>query len=231
MIGEYHVHAVIPARGNSKGIIKKNLRQVNGKSLVAIAVESAKRSTYIDQAIVTSDHRDILLEAEKAGADVTISRPAHLAQDDTPGVEPIIHAIDFLKLTGYVVLVQPTSPLRCHSDIDKCIEQCFERKASTCASVCKVSKHPYWMFSLDEKGVLHRYISDKEIPHRRQELPRLYQINGAVYVAEISWLLKNKIIISQDTLGVEMPVRRSVDIDSIEDLKYAEVLAGDALEN
>ena len=142
-------------------------------------------------------------------------RPAYLARDDTPGIEPVIHA---LKTTGngydYVVLLQPTSPLRTVDDIDDCIHCCISEGAPVCISVSPVSKSPYWMHTLNEYHRLTPLLPIKKATDRRQDLPPVYVENGAVYVAEVSYLLKENSFITEQTLAYIMPAERAADIDT-----------------
>lgn len=123
MINGKKVLAIIPARGGSKGIPKKNIKPLNGKPLIAWTIEEAKKSVYIDKLIVSTDCEEILEVAKEFGAEVPFKRPAELAQDDTPSVELILHAIDYLSGYDYITLLQPTSPLRVVKDIDQCISK------------------------------------------------------------------------------------------------------------
>lgn len=146
-----------------------------------------------------------------------------LAQDDTPGIEPVIHAIKSLEEKyDYVVLLQPTSPLRTVKDIDACIERCWLEKADSCVSVCKVSESPYWMYTLDKKQRLNPLLKTEGLYVRRQDLPVVFLLNGAVYVASVPFLLRSKSFIGENTLHYEMPKRRSIDIDKELDLFIAE---------
>ena len=134
MIDNKRVLAIIPARGGSKGVPRKNIRNLAGKPLIAWTIKEGKKSKYIDRLILSSEDSEIIEIAKAYGCDVPFVRPEELAKDNTSGVEPVLHAVS--KLEGYdiVVLLQPTSPLRTVTDIDKCIEKCIFEKAYLCLS-------------------------------------------------------------------------------------------------
>lgn len=224
MINGKKVLAIIPARGGSKGIPKKNIKPLNGKPLIAWTIEEAKKSGYIDKLIVSSDSDEILKVAKEFGAEVPFKRPAELAQDDTPGIEPVLHALEHFLEYDYVVLLQPTSPLRNVEDIDGAIILCDKEKASSCVSVTESSKSPFWMFNIDVGGVLTPLFEGKEIPYQRQQSPKVFELNGAVYVSTRESLLLNKSFFINSTRSYIMPNDRSKDIDSMEDLLLCELL-------
>lgn len=212
----YHgrsILAVIPARGGSKGVPRKNLRKVNDKSLLEISIETSKNSRYIDRVIVSSEDKEIIQEAITAGADVPFVRPENLARDDTPGIDPILHAIDVLEPYDYVMLLQVTSPLRTSMDIDQCIEYCFRQHASACVSVVEPRQHPCWMYSVSANKSLIPLFPGKTF-FRRQDLPLAYAVNGAIYIAKTHWLQQKKTFITDETVAYLMPPERSIDIDS-----------------
>lgn len=225
MVNDKKVIAVIPARGGSKGVPRKNIRPLRGKPLLVWTIEAARGSRYIDRVILSSDDEEIIAVAEKANCEVPFVRPAELARDDTPGVEPVLHALRMVPGYDYVVLLQPTSPLRRAEDIDRCIEACLREDAPCCVSVTAPEKSPFWMFSMDQGSRLTPLLSAEGYT-RRQDLPPVYALNGAVYVAKTEWLLATRSFITGDTIGCEMSREHSVDIDSEEDLAYCEFRLG-----
>ncbi len=223
MIESSTVLAIITARGGSKGLPRKNVLPVAAKPLIAWTVEAARQSRYIDRLILSSEDQEIIDTACACGCEAPFRRPDVLAKDDTPGIEPVLHAITTLKQNyDYIVLLQPTSPLRTTADIDNCIETCIRGGANTCVSVTKVKKSPYWMFSLDEAKRLKPLMIDTPLPTRRQDSPTAYVLNGAVYVARREWLLKEKVFVGKGTVAYVMPEERSLDIDNKADLELAE---------
>ena len=224
MINGKSILAIIPARGGSKGVSRKNIRNVAGKPLLAWTIVEATKSKYIDRVILSSEDSEIIRVAEEWGCEVPFVRPIELAQDDTPGIEPVIHAIQSLQDYDYVVLLQPTSPLRTYTDIDACLELCIKSQSSSCVSVTEPDKSPYWMFKLTSDKKLRPLIESGELACRRQDLQKVYAVNGAVYVSDCTYLLKEKSLIGNDTIAYEMPRERSLDIDTEFDLKICEII-------
>jgi len=180
------VLAIIPARGGSKGVPRKNIRLLAGKPLIAWTIGEAKKSKYIDRLILSSEDEEIIQVAREWGCEAPFVRPKELAQDDTPGIEPVLHAIDILNdKYDYVVLLQATSPLRTANDIDGCIETCTFSNKQPCVSVTEVSEHPYWMYTINSSNHLDQFVKQRNEIYRRQELPKVYILNGAVYVAPV----------------------------------------------
>lgn len=223
MIDGKKILAIIPARGGSKGLPRKNIRYLSGKPLIAWTIEEAKKSKYIDRLILSSDDKEIITIAKSLGCEVPFVRPPNLAEDDSPIINSVLHAIKLLPGYDYVYLLQPTSPLRSVIDIDGCIELCLLKCANSCVSVTEVKESPYWMYFLDTESKMRPLIDDKK-NIRRQELPKLYILNGAIYVAQCNWLLKNQTFITTETISYFMPIERSLDIDTILDLCFAEVI-------
>ncbi|OGP62231.1 MAG: acylneuraminate cytidylyltransferase [Deltaproteobacteria bacterium RBG_13_49_15] len=225
MIRGKTVLAVITARGGSKGLPGKNIRPIAGKPLIAWSIEEAKKSRYIDRLILSSEDDEIIAVAKQWGCEVPFVRPAELATDDIPGVEPILHALGAIpEKYDYVVLLQPTSPFRLAEDIDGCIEICLERHAFACVSVTEPDKSPYWMYNLNEKGFMVPVTNLGYTTSRRQDLPPAYAINGAVYVADTVWLKEQRAFLSPETVAFIMPRERSYDIDTELDLKICDML-------
>ena len=216
--------AIIPARGGSKGIPRKNIRPLAGKPLIGWTIDAAKQASCIDRLIVSTDDDEIASAALELGADVPFMRPTELAFDETPGIAPVLHAIEQLPEYDWVLLLQPTSPLRSADDIDGIWQFCQERSAPSAVSVCEVGKHPYWMYHLNTAQCLEPCFTGKLEVTRRQELPQAYALNGALYLAQTDWLIKNKNFIGDDTLGYVMPFERSADLDTPEDWRWIEDL-------
>lgn len=219
MIQGKKVLGIIPARGGSKGVPGKNIRVVAGKPLIAWTIEEAKKSKYLDRLILSSDDAEIIRVAKEWGVDVPFVRPDELAQDDTPGIEPVLHAVRELPGYDYIVLLQPTSPLRSVEDIDHCIENCFTLVAPACVSVTVPEKSPYWMYTVNSDNRMKPLLEAYDYTCR-QDLPVVYALNGAVYVADISWLELKKSFVTEETVAFEMTKEHSVDIDTESDLSF-----------
>lgn len=213
---------IIPARGGSKGVLRKNIRDLAGKPLIAWTIEEAKKSKFADRIILSSDDEEIIQVAKHYGCEVPFIRPKELAQDDTPGIDPVLHAIDKCPGYDYVVLLQPTSPLRTAEDIDGCIQFFLDNHADTCVTVKEVDESPYWMYTKNDEGQLTNLIKQDFLITRRQELPKVYKLNGAVYVAKTERLKQTKSFLSEETVAFVMPKNRSVDIDIEDDFPMCE---------
>ncbi|MEK4406559.1 acylneuraminate cytidylyltransferase family protein [Sporosarcina sp. FSL K6-6792] len=222
MINKKRVLAIIPARGGSKGVPRKNVRLLSGKPLIAWTIEEAKKSKYIDRLILSSDDQEIIETAKTYGCEAPFVRPNNLAKDSTLGIDPVLHALEGIPGYDYVVLLQPTSPLRLAKDIDGCIERLTETSSHACVSVTYPDSSPYWMYTMNEKGTLQPLIKQKGISTRRQDLPMVYALNGAVYVAGIEWLKMRQSFLTEETAAFVMPRERSYDIDTEEDFMWCD---------
>ncbi|BBB91706.1 MAG TPA: acylneuraminate cytidylyltransferase family protein [Methylomusa anaerophila] len=220
MIDEKSILAVIPARGGSKGVPRKNIRMLAGKPLIAWTIAEALQSKYIDRLILSSEDEEIIEVAKQYGCEVPFQRPKEFAADDTPGIEPILHAVQALsKPYDYVLVLQPTSPLRTVGDIDGCIKHCFSHEASCCVSICEAKESPYWMFQLNETSTMSPLIRSNRQYMRRQDLPKTYLLNGALYLADVKQLIQTRSFVTDNTIGYIMPAERSVDIDNERDFQ------------
>ena len=218
------VLAIIPARGGSKGILQKNIKLLSGKPLIAWSIETAKKAKCIDRLVVSTDSDAIAKIAIQYGAEVPFLRPPELATDNSPGIEPALHAVEHLPGFDWLLLLQPTSPLRTAMDIDSIYEFCNIKHASSAVSICEVKKHPYWIYKKDNSSYIQPFFNKHLEINRRQDLPKAYSLNGALYLIKVDQLIKNKSFINQETLGYLMNQERSTDIDTIEDWNWAEYL-------
>lgn len=219
---------IIPARGKSKGIPRKNIRNLAGKPLIAHTIEAAKKAKHVNRVIVSTDDEEILRIAGLYGAEVPFIRPKELAGDDTPSLMVIQHAVRYLEdvegyTVGIVVILQPTSPLRGEGRIDEAVEKLLKTGADSVITVCKVKHHPFWDFTAKEDRLYP--FSEKGITiSRRQDLPEIYAVNGAVYAVKRDVLFKQNSVFGKDTRAVVMPYEESVDIDDYFDLFIAEMV-------
>ena len=219
--------ALIPARGGSKGLPRKNIKLLFGKPLIAWTIEEARKNTYIDRIIVTTDDKEIAEVSKKYKADVPFLRPQELATDNSSAIDYILHALEWIKENDDVVydlllLLAPTSPLRLSEDIDKAIELLFLKEAKAVVSVCKTEHPPYWTNTLLGDGRMKDFIKPETLNKNRQELPNFYSLNGAMYLAYCDYLIKQKGFFGSETFACIMPKERSVDIDDSFDFKLAE---------
>jgi CMP-N-acetylneuraminic acid synthetase len=220
--------AVIPARGGSKGILHKNIQDLAGKPLIAYTIEAALKSKTLNRVIVSTDDAEIAKVAESYGAEVPFLRPAELAKDDTPSLLVIQHAVKYIeedegRKLDVVVILQPTSPLRSEKYIDEAVEKLLRTGADSVITVCKVRHHPFWSFTVKEDRVYP--FSEKGIAvSRRQDLPEIYAVNGAVYAVRRNVLFEQNSVFGRDTKAVVMPYEESVEIDDYFDLFVAEMV-------
>ena len=219
MIGAETVLAIIPARGGSKRLPRKNLRELAGKPLIAWTIEAAQRSRYLDRVMLSSEDEEIMRVAKDLGCEVPFARPAALATDDAPGIAPVLDALARLPGYAWVVLLQPTSPLRSAQDIDACIDACVQLRAPACVSVASAPKSPYWMYALGSDKKLKPLLAAAE---PRDQQPA-FVLNGAVYVARTEWLQTKQTFVDESTVAHVMPAERSVDIDDEIDFKFAQL--------
>jgi len=192
--------AIIPARGGSKGLPRKNILPLVGKPLIHWTIEAAQQSQYLDRVILSSEDDEIISIAKQAQCDVPFIRPQTLAEDETAGIAPILHAIETLEQKyDFIVVLQPTSPLRMAEDIDAAIRLCIDNNSPFCVSVTEPDKHPYWSYTLSDKKQLQALFPNP--PLRRQELPDVFVLNGAVYVAKVDDLLQQQNFLNNETLA------------------------------
>jgi len=216
VIGGKKVIAIIPARGGSKGLPGKNILPVGGKPLLAWTIEAASKARYIDRLILSSDDEAIIAVARQFGCEVPFRRDAQLAADDSPTMAVVFDALDRCPGYDWVVLLQPTSPLRIAEDIDKALERCVALKAPACVSVCEAEQSPYWMYTLQAGDRLSPLLPTGAT--RRQDLPPVYVLNGAAYVADVTWLSVARTFLTPETVAYEMPIDRSLDVDTEADI-------------
>ena len=222
MIGDKSVLGLIMARGGSKGLPRKNLRELGGKPMVVWSIEAGNQSQYIDRLILSSDDQEIIETVRPLDCEIPFVRPKSLASDTSSATDVSRHALESLpKKYDYLVLLQPTSPLRIACDIDRCVELCYQYKAPACVTIVESEKSPHWMYKLQGDCRLEPVISEAEKIFRRQDLPKTFTLNGAVFVARTDWILDQNDFLGPGTLGSEMPRIRSIDIDSEIDLVVA----------
>ena len=230
MFGDKRILGIIPARGGSKGVPGKNLRIVQGKPLVGRAVETALGSRYIDKLILSSEDAEIIDTAKKFGCNVPFIRPKELAADESVTNDVILHAMKSMtEKYDIIVCLQVTSPLVTSDDIDGTIRMCAENDIPSCVSVCEVDKSPFWMFTMPEGIILKPLMGDAYLTKRRQDLPKTFIPNGAVFVAQWDWFLETKTFYSSKTAGYVMPRSRSLDIDTENDFKLLEFIMKNGL--
>ena len=228
MLGQYHVTALIPARGGSKRLPRKNVKLLCGKPLIAWTIEAAKGSKYIDSIVVSTDDLEIKNISEKYGAIVPFLRPKSLSNDTASSFDVIKHAIEALEITGnnnLIILLQPTSPLRTSEDIDKALEFYLSKNAYGVVSISECEHSPLWSNTLPENLSMAEFIRPEIQGKRSQDLPKYYRLNGSIYIYNVEMLLrKNHIFYDERVLGHETPNSTSIDIDTLLDFQIAETI-------
>ena len=216
--------AIIPARGGSKRLPNKNILDLNGKPLIAWSIEAAKKSKYIDKIVVSSDSEEILKIAKKYDVNI-IKRPDELATDTASSIDVVKHVIKNYPGYEYIVLLQPTSPLRTEKHIDEAIELLERKKADAVISVCEMDHSPLWSNILPENLSMENFLREDVKNKRSQDLPKYYRLNGAIYICKTDkFLEKNTFFLDQNIYAYVMDRKSSVDIDNEIDFKLVEVL-------
>jgi CMP-N,N'-diacetyllegionaminic acid synthase len=216
--------AIIPARGGSKRLPQKNILKLAGKPLIAWSIEAGLQSKYIDKVLVTSDDDSILKIAKEYGSDI-LKRPQELAGDTASSIDAIIHAIENSDTYDFIVLLQPTSPLRDAKDIDGAIEYLLEKEADGVITVCEMEHSPLWCNKLPEDNNMEKFLKDEEKDRRSQDLQQYYRLNGAIYIAAKKSILQERtFFLSKNIYAYIMSQEKSVDIDTKLDFQFAQFL-------
>ncbi|MBH30566.1 MAG: acylneuraminate cytidylyltransferase [Candidatus Marinimicrobia bacterium] len=224
MINELSVLAVILARGGSKGLPKKNILPLGGKPLIVWTIEAANKSKYIDRCIVSTDCETIADVCLHNGGEVPFMRDASLATDSSNSNEVIMDSIYKLdKEYDFVISLQPTSPLRETEDIDNALEIICQKNAQALVSVFESSKPVSWHHTLNDHGIIEPVVGSIDKPNR-QDYKKTFLPNGAIFIARVEHFKHEKSFYSEFTLGYEMPIERSVDIDNKFDFLIASCL-------
>jgi CMP-N,N'-diacetyllegionaminic acid synthase len=219
---------IIPARGGSKGLPRKNVLPLLGKPLIAYTIEAALHANSLGRVVVSTDDPETAEIAGNSGADVPFLRPSELAQDNTPTLDVVRHVLANLKTSQsyepeIVVVLQPTSPLRRPADIDRAVAKLQSTEADSVVSLCTVDHNPHWMMRLQGDRVLP-FIEDGREYVRRQDLPAIYRMNGAIYVTRTDLIVNQKRLLGEDTRGYVMDQESSIDIDTALDMEIAALL-------
>lgn len=219
---------LIPARGGSKGVLRKNIRRLAGRPLIEYAITAARESTRLTRILVSTDDPEIAQVARELGADVPFLRPAELARDETPMLPVVCHALQFVEEAGEeydaVCLLQPTNPLREARLIDRCLELFTTSGADSVVTVLPVPAkyNPHWVYVEDEGGWLRLSTGESTPIGRRQDLPAAWHREGSVYVTSRQTLLVGQSLYGRRTVGLPIDPEMSVNIDSLADWERAE---------
>ncbi len=228
MYKQKKIIGIITARGGSKGIPKKNIKELGGKPLIAYTIESAQKSKYLTSFLLSTDNNEIADVARLFGCDVPFIRPAHLAEDKSSSIPVIQHALTWLReerreIYDYVMILQPTSPFRTAEDIDACIEKIVETDADSVMSMVELTD-----FSLKKlKRIEHEDIifplleEEGQQSSQRQEFESVYKRNCAIYLTRVNLIEKGDLFGAISRAYI-MPFDRSIDINTPFDFSLAE---------
>ena len=221
--------AIIPARGGSKRLPRKNIKELNGKPLIAWTIDAALGAPNVNKVVVSTDDNEIAEISLLSGAEVPFIRPQNLSTDNANSVDVIKHTIEFYAKSGqvfdFIILLQPTSPLRMAADITNAIELLKEKSADAVISVCEVEHSPLWSNTIPLTGSLKSFIKDEVKNIRSQDLATYYRLNGAIYIVETTkFIEQNTLFLNDNIYAYNMNIESSVDIDNEIDFSYAEFL-------
>ena len=217
---------IIPARGGSKGILGKNIRSLNGKPLIQYAVEAARSSNLVDRLILTTDSVEIAEVGKALGVEVPFLRPPDLAQDDTPMLPVIEHALLFVEMERWqpdiILLLQPTAPLRRAEHIQQAVKLLVESNCDSVVSVVEVPRHyvPDFVLRLED-GKLRTFL-DAPLITRRQDARPAYSRDGTIYAFWRDLLVKKRSIYGNDCRPILIPEDESCNLDTMHDWQEAE---------
>jgi CMP-N,N'-diacetyllegionaminic acid synthase len=227
------VLGIIPARGGSRRVPRKNIRLLAGKPLIAYTIEAALHSTSIERLVVSTDDEEIAEVARKWGAEVPFLRPAELAKSDTPDQPVFLHVLEWLKNNDdyepeIVVNLRPTTPFKTPQIIDRVVKKIRDTGADVVRTMTLVEgvHHPYWMYRLSEDGSAELISGDIKLSkyYQRQLLPPVYRINGVVDAMKTHIIYKENILDNQNMKGVIISEKESMDVDTEFDFMHCEYI-------
>jgi len=215
------VLGLVPARGGSKGIPRKNIRTMAGTPLLVYTARAALKAASLSRILLSTDDPEIAAVGRSAGLEVPFLRPAELSLDSTPMLQVVLHAIAWVRACGLdydaICVLQPTSPLRSAATIDRCVSLLWERDVDSVISVRPVPPeyNPHWMYFESSAGLLEPCINGAEIT-RRQELPQAYHPDGSVFVVKAEVVMREHSLKGKRVLGAVSPAEEAVDLDAEE---------------
>ena len=231
MINNKKIIAIIPARGGSKGIKRKNLHNIAGFPLIYWTINEIKKVNYIDKVVLTSDDHEIINYCKSLNCDIPFRRSNQLSTDDAKTSDVILDVLKRLPGYDYFILLQPTSPLRTASDIVNSIDKMISSNSKSCISVYKIKLKTNWLLKLNNHNYLKPMFNEKYFDSRRQDIDDSYLPNGAIYISEIKNFIKNKNFFSNKTFAYVMPEEMSIDIDNMHQMRRCEKILEDRNRN
>ena len=229
MIGNRRLLAIITARGGSKRLVRKNVLQIAGKSLIAWSIEAGLQSKYVDRVVVSTDDEEIAEISRYHGADIPFMRPLELANDTASSTDVLRHSVRTLEASGdgyeYLLHLQPTSPLRTARHIDEAVELLIQKEANAVIGVTEIGHPIEWASTLPENLSMDGFVSKKNQEKRFQDFPQRYCINGAIYLCKVDSIMKEDgVFFKKGSYAYKMDQMVSVDIDTQKDFMVAETL-------
>ena len=224
-----NILAIIPARSGSQRLKNKNILKFDDKPLIAHTILEALKIKELDEIIVSTDSKQISKISKKYGANVPFLRPKYLSKSTTSSFSVVLHAINYFKKKNIefrsVVLLQPTSPLRKENHIRSAYQLYKNKKADSIISVCE-NDHPMeWINHIDKSLSLKKFISKKNIFLNSSEFKKSYKLNGAIYIANIKYYLKQKtFFLKKNVFAYIMEKNYSIDIDTKIDFEFGEFI-------
>jgi len=221
--------AIIPARGGSKGLPRKNIKLLDGLPLICHSIKAALDSKLVDRVIVSTEDDEIAAISKDCGAEIPFMRPKELATDESMVMDTYLDIIDKISkendksIDNFVALL-PTTPLRNSNDIDKAIEIFNNKNANSVISVTETLTPLHWCRKITKEGILTDYLPNFNAVKNRQNFTKAYVPNGAIYIFKTEVLRKTREYYTDKTFPYLMPIERSVDIDNLIDFKWAEYL-------
>lgn len=229
MLGKKRVLALIPARGGSKRLPRKNIMSLDGIPLIGWTIKAAQTSNYIDEIVVSTDDDEVATIAKNLGASVPFKRPDYLASDVATSHSVIKHCLDYYENErvnfDIVVLLQPTSPLRTAAHIDAAMEIFQTKGAKSVISVCECDHSPLWSNVLPDNCSMENFLNKELLRTRSQDLPKHYRISGAIYICDIpEYISSDGDFYNGDSYAYKMDASSSIDIDTDIDFKLANLI-------
>ena len=228
-LGKNNVMAVIPARGGSKGLPRKNLRPLHGKPLLHHSVEHALKASCVSTVVVSTDDPNIADSAVLAGAQVPFIRPLELAEDSASSIDVLLHCLDWFEEAGQsfdiVTMIEPTSPLREISDIEEGIKFLILNGHGSVVSVCESEgEHPSFSYRKDSNSKIIPFTGKQPTNLRRQDIEPIYFLDGTFYASYVKDLRTHESFYHEDTYCIEVPKWKSLEIDDIYDFVMVEAI-------
>lgn len=223
--------AIIPARGGSKRLPRKNVLNFNNKPLITWTIDAALKCSNIIEVVISTDDKEIAEIGRVYGGKVPFMRPTEISGDTATSVSVVLHAIDYYEkelntIVENIILLQPTSPLRNAENIKNAIDLFEGKKANSVVSVCKMEHSPIWSNVLPDDLSLENFIDEKYKNTRSQDLPSYFRLNGAIYIVNTDVFKNEKVFISsKKSFAFVMSNENSIDIDTELDFEIAEVIS------